>query len=125
MDATNTQVMSLRLSIEELQKIDAAAAEAGMSRPDYARTKLLEPVPTASPALEESIRYLIYMVENLHLSTYLIAEKSAFLEPEQLHAILKSATQEAGLYVHQLTRHFAKLRELVEAFQAADEQKQS
>ena len=125
MDATNTQVMSLRLSIEELQKIDAAAAEAGMSRPDYARTKLLEPVPTASSALEESIRYLIYMVENLHLSTYLIAEKSAFLEPEQLHAILKSATQEAGLYVHQLTRHFAKLRELVDAFQAADEQKQS
>ena len=125
MDATNTQVMSLRLSIEELQKIDAAAAEAGMSRPDYARTKLLEPATTASSALEESIRHLIYMVENLHLSTYLIAEKSAFLEPEQLHAILKSATQEAGLYVHQLTRHFAKLRELVEAFQAADEQKQS
>jgi len=125
MDATNTQVMSLRLSIEELQKIDAAAAEAGMSRPDYARAKLLEPATTASYALEESIRYLIYMVENLHLSTYLIAEKSVFLEPEQLQAILKSATQEAGLYVHQLTRHFAKLRELVKAFHAADEQKQS
>ena len=125
MDATNTQVMSLRLSIEELQKIDAAAAGAGMSRPDYARAKLLEPATTASSLLEESIRYLIYMVENLHLSTYLIAERSAFLEPEQLHAILKSATQEAGLYVHQLTRHFAKLRELVDAFQAADERKQS
>ena len=103
MDTTNTQVMSLRLSAEEIEKIDAAAAMTGMSRPDYVRSKLLM-APASAPAipLQETLNYLIYMVENLHLSTYLIAEKSAVLLPEQLQEILKRATGEAAYYVSTL-----------------------
>jgi hypothetical protein len=121
-DEKQPQVLSCKVSAEEAETIKTRAAALEISVSEYLRTRGLSDPPTSSKLVEESLRYLIYMVENLHLSTYLIAEKSAFLEPEQLHAILKHATQEAALYVHHLDRNFARLRDLIAAFVKADEQ---
>jgi hypothetical protein len=121
-DEKQPQVISCKVSAEEAEAIKARAAALEISVSEYVRTRALSDPLTANRSVEESLRYIIYLIENLHLSTYLIAEKSAFLQPQQLHEILKDATRQAALHAHQLDSNFARLRDLIAAFSKADAQ---
>jgi uncharacterized protein (DUF1778 family) len=46
-ETKETQTISLRLNLDEVQLIDDAAQKAGQTRPDYIRTRLLVPDETA------------------------------------------------------------------------------
>jgi uncharacterized protein (DUF1778 family) len=43
MDSKETQTISLRVTAEELQRVDNAAQEAGLNRPDYIRARIFAP----------------------------------------------------------------------------------
>jgi hypothetical protein len=78
-DGANTQLMSIRLSSEELQKLETEAAEAGMSRADYIRRTLLSaratPLAEAGNSdIEALLRHLIYITNRIHIAIYSIAE---------------------------------------------------
>jgi Ribbon-helix-helix protein, copG family len=114
---TEPRTITFKLPAEEADALDARASQAGVSRSDYLRTLLAAPPAAAPPPdLQEILHYLVYMIENLHLSTYLIAEKSGALLPEQLQEILKEATGEAAFYMSQLDQHFTRLAKLVATF---------
>ena len=103
------------VSAEEKSRLQTDADKAKLSLAEYVRTKALAPAQTTDSGIEETLRYLLYMVESLHLSTYLIAEKSAVLYPEQLQEILQNAIGQATLYVHQMEQNFARLRDQLSA----------
>ena len=111
MDTANTQVMSIRLSPEELQKIDAAAAAAGMSRPDYARSKLLAPaieMPTGN--LETLIKHAIYTINQVHTAMYSIAEAEGkagrLLSTEQLREVYDRVRADSIRYAVEFPEYF-------------------
>jgi Ribbon-helix-helix protein, copG family len=114
MDEKEQKVITFKLSDKETELLDERASQANMSRSDYLRSLIATP-RTTNKSIEETLRYLLYMVESLHLSTYLIAEKSAVLYPEQLQEILQDATGQAGLYVHRMEQNFARLQQLLAA----------
>jgi len=120
--AEDTITIGFRATQEEKSRLQAEADKAKLSLAEYVRTKALTSAPTTDPSMRETLRYLIYMVENLHLSTYLIAEKSAVLYPEQLQEILQDATGQAGLYVHRLSENFARLQDLLAAIVKSEAQ---
>ena len=120
--AEDTSTIAFRATAEERARLQTQADSVKQSLAEYVKSKALAPAQTTEPWLQETLRYLIYMVENLHLSTYFIAEKSAFLQPEQLSEILQDATGQAGLYVHQLDKNFARLQQLLTAIAKSEAQ---
>ena len=120
MDTTNTQVMSLRLSSEELQKIDAAAAEAGMSRADYTRSRLLPSTPAPAPEVgskhfEDLLRQVLYVVARLHAAVYSIAETAGTVSTDRLHEIYDECAQEGMRYLEELPKAIAKVQAQITA----------
>ena len=120
--AEDTTTIAFRATAEEKSRLQSEADKVKLSLAKYVRTKALAPAQTTDSGIEETLHYLIYMVENLHLSTYLIAEKSAVLYPEQLQEILQDATGQAGLYVHRLSENFARLQDLLAAIVKSEAQ---
>jgi len=119
-DSANTQVMSIRLSSEELQKIDAEAAEAGMSRADYIRMTLLS--ARATPAADASNRYieallrhLIYITNRIHIAVYSIAETAGTLPTERLETIYENSVTEGLQYMADLPKIIARVQAQVAA----------
>jgi hypothetical protein len=115
MDTTNTQVMSLRLSSEEVQKIDAAAAAAGMSRADYTRSRLLSPNPAPAPEagskhFEDLLLHLIYIANRIHVAVYYIAETAGTLPTERLEELYDEVAEEGIRYLNDLPQHMAKVQ---------------
>jgi hypothetical protein len=119
MDTTNTQVMSIRLSSEELQKIDAGAAASGMNRPDYARSKLLAPA-IEMPAnnlearleqIEALVKHALCRIDQVYDGIFSIAEDEGKLSTEQLKEI-------HDRILEQTVRHATKLPESLATMQA-------
>jgi uncharacterized protein (DUF1778 family) len=121
MDEKEQKTITFKLSDKEAELLDERASQANLSRSDYLRSLIAAPA-AAAKSIEETLRYILYMVESLHLSTYLIAEKSAVLYPEQLQEILRDATGQAGLYVHRMEQNFARLRDLLAAIAKSEAQ---
>ena len=124
MDAANTQVMSIRLSSEELQKIDDAAAAAGMSRPDYARSKLLAPaIDLPSSRLEALIKHGIYMANQIYVALYSIAEAEGkarrFLSTEELREVYDQVRATTLDYAVEFPDSFEAVQKEIAAASAA------
>jgi hypothetical protein len=120
MDTTNTQVMSIRLSAEELEKVDAAAAAAGMSRPEYARSKLLAPAidpPTTN--LEALIKHAIYTINQVYVGVFAIAEAEGkarrFLSAREIDQVHDQVRAEALVYAVQFPNSFAAVQAEISA----------
>jgi len=59
METKDTAMINVRLSPEELQNVDAKAAEAGLNRTDYVRTRLFGPDYGAQlPNMEKQLNAL-------------------------------------------------------------------
>jgi len=122
MDTANTQVMSIRLSSEELQKIDAGAAAAGMSRPEYARSKLLAPaieLPASNlqarlEKLEALVKHGIYITNQVYVALYAIAEAEGktghFLTAKQLDEVYDRVRADALVYAVEFPNSFAAVQ---------------
>ena len=120
MDSANTQVMSIRLSSEELQKIDAEAAEAGMSRADYIRRTLLStratpPADAGNSHIEALLRHLIYITNRIHIAVYSIAETAGTLSTERLETIYENSVTEGLQYMADLPHFIAKVQAQIAA----------
>ena len=132
MDTANTQVMSIRLSAEELQKIDAGAAAAGMNRPEYARSKLLAPaieLPASNlearlEKLEALVKHGIYITNQVYVALYSIAEAEGkagnFLTAKQLDEVYDRVSSDALVYAVGFPDSFAAVQAEIAAMSKKD-----
>jgi hypothetical protein len=63
METKETQTISLRVTAEEIADLDAKAAAAGTSRPDYLRARLFAPDP--GPQIAELEKQLNLLTDRL------------------------------------------------------------
>jgi hypothetical protein len=63
MESRDTQTISLRVTAQELADLDAKAAEAGTSRPDYLRARLF--APESGPRIEALEKQLHELTDRL------------------------------------------------------------
>ena len=120
MDSANTQVMSIRLSSEELQKIEAEAVEAGMSRADYIRRILLSaraiaPADAGNSHIEALLRHLIYITNRIHIAVYSITETAGTVSTDRLETTYENSQTEGLQYMADLPKIMAKVQALVAA----------
>ncbi len=120
MESANTQVMSIRLSSEELQKLDADATEAGIGRADYVRRTLLSaratpPADAGNRHIEALLRHLIYITNRIHMAVYSIAETAGTLSTERLETIYENSATEGLQYMADLPKIIAKVQDQVAA----------
>src|SRR5208283_958364 len=95
-----TQTVGFRATPQEIASIDARAKAAGMSRADFARSKVVATEEPPSQAnLEALLRHLIYMVSRTHIALYAIPETAGTLSTEALEKIHESVRIEGLKYL--------------------------
>jgi hypothetical protein len=110
------QTIGFRVSAKERQALDEEATKAGVSLTEYVRSKAFSAASAAPTAdLEALIRYLIYMINRLHVAVFSIPEVAGTLSTEQLQTIYESAVTEAVQWMPELPKHMAKLQAQITA----------
>ena len=116
MEDKERRIVSFQVSGEELETIEIAAANQGVSRSEYLRTKVLSAssASTESDAeglvrhLEGLLRHLIYITSRTHVAVYAIPETAGIISTKQLREIYEGA-RTAGLeYMAELPERMAK-----------------
>ncbi len=116
MEDKERRIVSFQVSGEELETIEIAAANQGVSRSEYLRTKVLSAsgANTESNAeaslqhLEGLLRHLVYITSRTHAAVYAIPETAGTIPTEQLREIYEDA-RIAGLeYIADLPVRMAK-----------------
>jgi hypothetical protein len=116
MEDKERRIVSFQVSGEELETIEIAAANQGVSRSEYLRTKVLSArsASTESNAeaslqrLEGLLRHLVYITSRTHVAVYSIAETAGTISTRQLREMYEAA-RTAGLeYMATLAERMAK-----------------
>src|SRR5262249_55587730 len=128
MDEKKPRMLSFEVSPEEFEFIEAATAKAGVSRSEYLRERA-----TSNPAaanngnlearierLEALIKHCIYMVNQVYVGMFSIAEAesktSRFLTPAQLDEVYKQTRVDALVYAVEFPESFAAVQAEIAAF---------
>jgi hypothetical protein len=110
------QVISCKVSDEEAETIKASAAALSISVSEYVRKRVLSRASEASTSnLETLSRFIIYMINRLHIAVFSIPEVAGTLSTEQLQTIYDSAVPEAVEWMPELPKHMAKLQAQITA----------
>ena len=129
MEEKDRRMLNFVVSVEEAMSIDSAAREAGLSRSDYIRKRLLSPVKTESVSFAEKnnqqdpvvlLRELLFGTKRMHEALYQLAEQSKAFTDEQLDAVQAEALQAGIDYLKDLDTHIARNRQRVGFGQAAE-----
>jgi alpha-L-fucosidase len=116
MEDKERRIVSFQVSGDELETIEIAAANQGVSRSEYLRTKLLSAkvvstesnVEASLQHLEGLLRHLIYITSRTHVAVYAIPETAGTISTKQLREIYDGA-RTAGLeYMADLPQRMAK-----------------
>ena len=116
MEDKERRIVSFQVYADELQAIENAAAELGVSRSEYLRTKVIsttgasdERNPDDSPRdVERLLRHLVYITSRTHVAVYAIPETAETLSTKQLRTIYDDA-RSAGLeYIAELPERMRK-----------------
>ena len=99
MEDKERRIVSFQVSGEELETIEIAAANQGVSRSEYLRTKVLSArsASTESNAeaslqrLEGLLRHLVYITSRTHVAVYAIPETAGTMSTKQLREIYEGA----------------------------------
>jgi hypothetical protein len=120
MEEKDRRMLNFVVSIEEAMSIDSAAREAGLSRSDYIRKRLLSPVKTVDFAEKNNqqdpvvlLRELLFGTKRMHEALYQLAEQSKAFTDEQLDAVQAEALQAGIDYLRDLDTHIARNLERV------------
>jgi hypothetical protein len=128
-DENEPKPISFRASGEEVEAIDRAADEHGLSRAEYIRQRLLNPTPIAtgnskdSPLAENPITLLkevLFGLQRISKAVYLLAEFSGAFSDEQLDEAEAKSLEQAIIYLKGLGASIAKHQKQI-AFEKASE----
>lgn len=96
----NQIMISFRLSADAVERIDARATEAGMSRSEYLRARAESlPEDSITSDVEALLRHLIYMESRTHIALYSIHEMADTLPTAELKKIYDHAITESNKYM--------------------------
>ena len=116
MEDKERRIVSFQVSGEELETIEIAAANQGVSRSEYLRTKVLSSSSASTESnaegslqhLEGLLRHLVYITSRTHVAVYAIPETAGIISTKQLREIYEGA-RTAGLeYMANLPERMAK-----------------
>jgi hypothetical protein len=124
MDDKEQKVITFKLSAEEAETLDAKASQAGMSRSDYLRMMLFTPAKSATNDLEALIKHSIYMINQVYVGLFSIAEAQGkagrFLSMEQLEAVFDQVRADALVYAVEFPDSFAAVQAEIAALSKKD-----
>ncbi|MBV8452875.1 MAG: hypothetical protein JOZ29_11455 [Deltaproteobacteria bacterium] len=125
MDEKKSRMLSFEVSSEEFEFIEAATAKAGISRSEYLRARATSPPTTTSNGnLEALIKHSIYMINQVYVGLFSIAEAEGktgrFLSMEQLETVYNQVRADALVYAVEFPDSFAAVQaEIAAASQKA------
>ena len=125
MDDKEQKVITFKLSVEKADALDTSAAEAGMNRTEYICARLFSPPPPAKDRLEALIKHSIYMINQVYVGLFSIAEAQGkagrFLSLEQLEAVFDQVRADALVYAVEFPDSFAAVQAEIAALSKKDE----
>jgi hypothetical protein len=128
MDENELKSITFKVSSEEAENIDNAARQAGLSRSEYLRQRLLVSQEGAQPAGNTAdtrdptilLYQILYGIDRLHNGMYMMAEEAKTLSPQQLKEIFDETTRAGVDYLSTIDERIAKTRrQLAERLAAA------
>ena len=116
MDEKQQQVISCKMSADEAEAINAAAASLGISVSEYVRSKVLASAGECLQGnLEALLRYLIYITNRTHIAVYSIAQNAGTLTTDQLRTIYDDAVTAGLRYMAELPERMTKTQAQIAA----------
>jgi hypothetical protein len=131
MEAKESAVITFRVSQQELETIEAGAAQVGMNRADYVRSQVLAPDSNArvvqlkkqldsltdrlgraaeQQRVEDLVKHAIYLANQIYTGIFSIAEAQGkagrFLNTEQLREVYDRVRADALRYAVEFPEHF-------------------
>ena len=119
MDDTELGTITFKVSNEEVEAIDRAAREDGVTRSDYIRQRLLnlqrdsrESPQNVSETRDPMVlfHHIIYGLQRIHTGMYMMVETAGALSPEQLDTIESATAQRAIEFLSNIDERVAKTR---------------
>jgi hypothetical protein len=116
MEEKERRIVSFQVSGDELETIEIAAANQGVSRSEYLRTKVLSASSASTESnaeallqhLEGLLRHLVYITSRTHVAVYAIPETAGTISTKQLREIYQDG-RTAGLeYMADLPKRMAE-----------------
>jgi hypothetical protein len=116
MEDKERRIVSFQVSADEVEAIESAAANLGVSRSEYLRGRVLSRAGAEADNnteallrhLEGLLRHLVYITSRTHVAVYAIPETARTISTEQLREIYEGA-RIAGLeYMADLSERMAK-----------------
>jgi hypothetical protein len=116
MEDKERRIVSFQVSADEVEAIESAAADLGVSRSEYLRTKVLSASSASTECnaeaslqrLEGLLRHLVYVTSRTHVAVYAIPESAGTISTERLREIYEGA-RIAGLeYMADLPERMVK-----------------
>jgi hypothetical protein len=118
MDENELKSITFKVSSEEAENIDNAARQAGLSRSEYLRQRLLVPQEGLQPAEKMGetrdptilLYQILYGIDRLHNGMYMMAEEAKTLSPQQLKEIFDETTRAGVDFLSTIDERIAKTR---------------
>ena len=116
MEDKERRIVSFQVSADEVEAIESAAANLGVSRSEYLRGRVLSRAGAEADNnteallrhLEGLLRHLVYITSRTHVAVYAIPETAGTISTKQLREIYEGA-RIAGLeYMADLSERMAK-----------------
>ncbi len=116
MEDKERRIVSFQVSADEVEAIESAAANLGVSRSEYLRGRVLSPAGAEADNnteallrhLEGLLRHLVYVTSRTHVAVYAIPESAGTISTERLREIYEGA-RIAGLeYMADLPERMVK-----------------
>jgi mobilization protein NikA len=124
-DDKERRMITFQVSGQELEMIEARAAEAGLSRSEYIRARALsEPAEHSYNYLADLIKHGIYLANQAIVAQYSIAQAEGkhnrFLSYDEIREVYKRVNVEAIQYALEFPEEFVQVQELIEAERKAE-----
>ncbi len=100
MEDRERRIVSFQVSADEVEAIESAAANLGVSRSEYLRGRVLSPAGAEADNnnteallrhLEGLLRHLVYVTSRTHVAVYAIPQSAGTMSTERLREIYEGA----------------------------------
>ncbi len=116
MEDKERRIVSFQVSADEVEAIESAAANLGVSRSEYLRTKVLSASSASTESnaeallqhLEGLLRHLVYITSRTHVAVYAIPETAGTISTKQLREIYEDARITGLEYMADLPERMVK-----------------
>ena len=116
MEDKERRIVSFQVSADDVEAIESAAANLGVSRSEYLRTKVFSASSASTESnaeallqhLEGILRHLIYITSRTHVAVYAIPETAGTISTKQLREIYEGARITGLEYMADLPERMVK-----------------